>query len=124
LKPQEVDDFTIILPEWTDMAACELKVYDGLDGLWRMIERYKMTAPIAIRVVDNKARGVRVIRGNRYQAAGWQLTDETIAVVPPLGSEIEFPLTINSQDAKGNVLKMRLQLGVVKPEPLPTHSPD
>ena len=41
--PQGIDDFTIILPELTDMAACELKVYDGLDQLWRMIERYKMT---------------------------------------------------------------------------------
>lgn len=26
--PQRVDDFTIVLPEWTDMGACELKVYD------------------------------------------------------------------------------------------------
>ena len=34
-----IDDFTIVLPEWTDMAACELKVYDGLDRLWRMVER-------------------------------------------------------------------------------------
>jgi hypothetical protein len=25
---QPVDDFTIVLPESTDMAACELKVYD------------------------------------------------------------------------------------------------
>jgi hypothetical protein len=41
--PQGIDDFTIILPELTDMAACELKVYDGLDQLWRMVERYKMT---------------------------------------------------------------------------------
>ena len=57
--PQGIDDFTIVLPELTDMAACELKVYDGLDRLWRMVESYKMTAPIAIRVVDNKARCVR-----------------------------------------------------------------
>jgi len=39
--PQGIDDFRIILPELTDMAACELKVYDGLDQLWRMVERYK-----------------------------------------------------------------------------------
>ena len=28
--PQRVDDCTIVLPEWTDMGACELKVYDEL----------------------------------------------------------------------------------------------
>ena len=80
-------------------------MYDGLDRLWRMVERYKMTAPIAIRVVDNKARCVRAIRGTRYQAAGWQLEDETTAVAPSLGGEVEFPLTINSQDSKGNNLE-------------------
>jgi hypothetical protein len=119
--PQGVDDFTIVLPELTDMAACDLKIYEGLDRLWRMVERYKMTAPIAIRVVDNKARCVRAIRGNRYQGAGWQLEDETTAAAP-LGGEVEFPLTINAQDAKGNILKMRLQLGVQKPELLSNHS--
>src|SRR5258708_2733560 len=61
--PQAIDDFTIVLTELTDMAACELKVYDGLDRLWRMGERYNMTAPIAIRVVDNKARSVRALGG-------------------------------------------------------------
>jgi hypothetical protein len=63
---RKIDDFTIALPEWTDMAACELKVYDRLDRLWRMVERYKMTAPITIRVVDNQARSVRAICGNRH----------------------------------------------------------
>jgi hypothetical protein len=29
--PQGIDDFAIVLPELTDMAACELKVYDELD---------------------------------------------------------------------------------------------
>ncbi len=87
------------------MAACELKVYEGLDRLWRMVERYKMTAPVVIRVVDSKARCVRAIRGTRYQAAGWQLEDETTAVAPSLGGEVEFPLTINSQDSKGNNLE-------------------
>lgn len=122
--PQGIDDFTIVLPELTDMAACELKVYDGLDRLWRMVERYKMTAPIAIRVVDNKGECVRAIRGIRYQAAGRQLEDETTAVAPPLGVEVEFPLTINAQDAKGNILKMRVQLGVPQPELLSNHSHD
>jgi len=99
--PQGIDDFTIFLPELTEMAAGELKVYYGLDRLWRMVERYKMTAPIAIRVVDNKARCVRAIRGTRNQAAGWQLEDDRTAGAPPLGGDVEFPLTINSQDAKG-----------------------
>jgi hypothetical protein len=98
------------------MVAGEWKLYDGLDRLWRMVERYKMTAPIAIRVLDNKARRVRTIRGNRYQAAGWQLEDETTAAALPLVGEVEFPLTINAQDAKRNILKMRLQFGVQKPE--------
>ena len=121
---QGMDDFTIVLPELTDMATCELKVYDGLDRLWRMVERYEITAPIAIKVVDNRARCVRAIRGTRYQAAGWQLEDETTAVESPPGGEVEFPLTINAQDAKGNVLKMRLQLEVPKPELLSNHSHD
>jgi hypothetical protein len=68
--PLRIDDFTIVLPELTDMAACELQVYDGLDRLWRMVQRYKMTAPVAIRVVDNRARCLRAIRGTGYQAAG------------------------------------------------------
>ena len=99
--PHGIDDFTIILPELTDMATCELKVYKGLDRLWRMVERYKMTAPVTIRVVDNMARCVRAIRANRYQAGAWQLEDEPTAVSPPLGGEVEFPLTIDAQDAKG-----------------------
>jgi len=61
--PQAIVDFTIVPTELTDMAACELKVYDGLDRLWRMVERCKMTAPIAIMVVGNKARSVRALRG-------------------------------------------------------------
>ena len=122
--PQGIDDFTIVLPKLTEMVAGELKVYDGLDRLWRMVERYKMIAPIAITLVDNKARCVRTIRGSRYQAAGWQLEDETTAAAPPLGGEVEFPLTINVQDAKGNILKMRLQFGVQKPELLSNHSRD
>jgi hypothetical protein len=45
--PLTIDDFTIVLPEFTDMATCELEIYDGLDRLWQMVERYKMTAPIS-----------------------------------------------------------------------------
>jgi hypothetical protein len=89
-----------------------------------MLERYKMTAPITIRVLDNQARCIRAIRGNRSQAAGWQLKDEATAVTPLIASEVEPPVILNVQDAKGNVLKMRLQLGVVESEPLSAHSPD
>ena len=110
--PQGIDAFTIVLPELTDMATCGLEMHDGLDRLWRMIERYKMLAPIAIRVVDNQARCIRAIRRSRPQATGCDLEDETTAAGPPLGGEVEFPLTLNSQDAKGNILKMRLHLGI------------
>jgi hypothetical protein len=110
--PQGIDDFTILLPKGIDLATCGLETYDGLDRLWRMIERYKMIAPIAIRVVDNAARCIRAIRGTRSnQTACWQLEDETRAPAPPLGGEIAFPLTLNSQDATGNILKMRLHIG-------------
>jgi len=112
--PQGIDYFTIILPKLTDMAACELKVYEQLDRLWRMVERYKMTSPITIRIVDNKARSVRVLRANRNQGGAWQLADESALVAPPLGGEVEFPLTVIAQDAKGNILKMRLQLETAK----------
>src|SRR5947209_6212491 len=122
--PQGIDDFTIILAGWTDMGACDLRVYTDLERYGGWSNDIKMTAPIAVRVVDSKARCVRAIRGNCYQAAGWQLEDETTAVAPPLGGEVEFPLTINSQDAKGNILKMRLQLGVPKPELPSNHSHD
>jgi hypothetical protein len=108
--PQAIGDFTIILPELTDVVTGELKIYDGLDQLWRMVEHYKMTAPLAIRVIDNKARCVRTIRGNHHPTTGWQLADDTPSVKPAPKDEVEFPLTINTQDAKGNILKMKLQL--------------
>jgi len=110
--PQGIDDFTIVLPELTDIATCGLEMYDGLDRLWQMIERYKMIAPIAIRVVDNKARCIRPIRGTRHQCTGWQLEDETLAATPLPESELEFPLNINSQDAMGNIFKMRLHFAI------------
>jgi hypothetical protein len=109
--PHAMDDFTMILPALTDMTSCDLKVYDGLDRLWRMVERYKMTTPLTITVVDHGARQVRAIRGDRMQAGAWQLQDTPTAATPPSQGEFEFPLTINVQDAKGNILKMRLQLG-------------
>jgi hypothetical protein len=108
--PQVTDDFTIILPELTDMVSGELKIYEGLAQLWRMVEHYKMTAPLAIRVIDNKARCVRTICGNHHPTTGWQLAEDTLKAAP--GDEVEFPLTINTQDAKGNKLNMKVQLVV------------
>jgi hypothetical protein len=35
---------------------------------------------------------------------------------PPRSGEVKFPLTINVQDAKENICKMKLQLEVAKPE--------
>ena len=107
-RPQEIDDFVIALGELTDMGACDLKVYSDLDGLWRMIHRYKMTSPISISVVDSKEACVRAICGNHDHATGWQLKDETSVVASAAGPE--FPLTLRVQDARGNILKMRLQL--------------
>ncbi|SRR5882724_2610488 len=97
-----IDDFTIVLPELTDMATCGLEMHDGLDRLRRMIERYKMIAPIAIatRVVDNQARCIRTIRRARHQASCGHLEDETTAAGSPLGGEVEFPLTLNSKMAR------------------------
>ena len=83
-----------------------------------MVETYKMTTPMAIRVVDNQARGVRAISGTRNQTAHRQLEDETAVVGLPLVGTLEFPLTINSQDAKGNILKIRVQFGRPLPEPV------
>jgi len=39
-----ISDFTILLPQFSDMAACILNVYSELDQLCRIVERYKMTA--------------------------------------------------------------------------------
>jgi len=111
-----MDDFTIILPPLPDITSCDLKAYDGLYRLWRMVERYKMTTPITITVVDNAARHVRAIRGDRIQAGAWQLQDTPTAATPPIEGEFKFPLTTHVQDVKGNILKMRLQLEVAKPE--------
>jgi hypothetical protein len=44
------------------------------------------------------------------------LEDSLTAATPPFEGEFEFPLTIKVQDAKGDILKMRIQLEVAKPE--------
>jgi hypothetical protein len=68
-KLRAMDDFTIILPELNAITCCDLQVYDGLDRLWRPVERYKMTAPITITVVDKTARHLRAIGSDRIQQA-------------------------------------------------------
>jgi hypothetical protein len=107
---QQIDDFTIPLPHSTDMGACDLKVYSGLERLWRMVARYSMASPVTITVVDNKSEHVRSICGDHDPATGWKLRDETPTLAPALAGNVEFPLTIRVQDDKGNILKMRLQV--------------
>jgi hypothetical protein len=111
--PQEVDDFTISLHQSTDMGVCDLKVYSDLERLWRMVDRYKMKAPISISVVDSNEACVRTICGNHDGATGWHLNDEASVVVPVDGPE--FPLILRVRDARGNILKMRVQLEVARP---------
>ena len=105
--PEAIDDFTIQLAHSTDMHACDLKVYSGLDRLWRMVARYRMASPLTITVIDNKAEHMRSICGDHDQTTGWKLKEETPRA---LASNVEFPLTIRVQDARGNTLKMRVQL--------------
>jgi len=111
---QQVDDFTIPWHESTDMGACDLKVYSDLDRLWRMVDRYKMKAPISISVVDRNDACIREIGGIHDPATGWLLNDETSVVVPVDGPEL--PLTLRVRDARGNILKMRLQCERARPK--------
>lgn len=103
------DDFTILLPEGTDILRCDLNVYVGLHHLWRMVERYKMTSPVTFRVVDKQARCVRSFRGTHTLEGNWQLEETAVAESSPEVTAVEFPLNVNSEDAKGNLLKMRVQ---------------
>src|SRR5882762_4665135 len=105
-----VDDFTIVLPQLGDMGACELKAYSEITQLWQMVERYRMTTPITIKIVDHKDGYVRTIRGRHDPIADWQLLDEPRSIDQMAAAAVEFPLTIRVEDAKGNVLKMRLQI--------------
>jgi hypothetical protein len=105
-----MDDFTIALPRRIDVAGCTLETYCGLNHLWRMVERYKMAAPIVIRVLDAHAECVRAILADHNQTTSWQLRDETTVVDRPPTAAIEFPVTLEVKDARGNVLKMRLLL--------------
>jgi len=106
-----VHDFTIVLPQLGDMGACELKVYSEITQLWQMVERYKMTTPITIKIVDQNDGCIRTIRARHDQVAGWQLHDEPSTIDQiAAATAVEFPLTLRVEDAKGNVLKMRLQV--------------
>jgi hypothetical protein len=91
-----------------------LKVYSDLDRLWRMVDRYKMTPPISIRVVDSNEACIRAISGKHDHATGWHLNDEASVVALADGSE--FPMTLRVRDARGNILKMRLQREVARPK--------
>ena len=110
---QEVDDFIIPWQESTDVGACDLRAYSDLDRLWRMVDRYKMKTPISINVVDRNEACIRAMCGHHDPATGWHLNDEASVVVPVDGPE--FPLTLRVRDARGNILKMRLQLEVPRP---------
>lgn len=66
-----------------------------------------MTSPLTITVLDNKAERVRSICGNHDEATGWKLQDE---IEPAVAGNAEFPLTIRAQDARGNTLKLSVQL--------------
>jgi hypothetical protein len=103
------DDFTILLPEGADILRGDLNVYVGLHHLWRMVERYKMTSPLTFRVVEKRARYVRSFRGTHTLEGNWQLEETAAAQPSPEEVALELPLNLNSEDAKGNVLKMRVQ---------------
>jgi len=103
---QEVDDFTIPWQHSSNMGDCDLEVYRGLERLWRMVDRYKMTPPISIRVVDSSDACIRTICGKHDHTTGWHLNDEASVLAPAYGPE--FPLTLRVRDARGNILKMRL----------------
>src|SRR5258708_1816963 len=105
-----VDDFTIVLPQLRDMVACDLEVYSEITQLWQMVERYRMTTPITIKIVDRNDGYIRTICGRHDPIAGWQLHDEPRAIDQTPAGAVEFPLTARVEDAKGNVLKMRLQV--------------
>lgn len=66
-----------------------------------------MTSPLTITVLDNKAERVRSICGNHRQATSWELKNE---IEPAVARTAEFPLTIRVQDARGNILKLRVEL--------------
>ncbi len=68
-----------------------------------MVEEFKMTAPITRRDAFGQFAGIAIKQpvGNRSA---------------PRSGEVKFPLTINVQDAKENIWKMKLQLEVAKPE--------
>jgi hypothetical protein len=112
--PHEVDDFTIPLHQSIDMCVCDLKVCNDLDRLWRMVDRYKMTPPVSISVVDRNEACVRSICGNLAHATGWHLKDEALVVAPVDGHE--FPFTPRVRDARGNIVKMKLQFEVARPK--------
>ena len=112
------DDFTIVLDEPGNMESCGVEVFEGLGQLWKLVQRYGMKTPLTINVVDSQSICIRTLKAARDKTGTWQLTDET----PPTsatceGKSLTFPLTINSKDRSGNVLKVRVQLAVKRNSP-------
>jgi hypothetical protein len=105
------DDFTIVLDEPGNMESCGIEVFEGFTQLWKLVQRYGMKTPLAITVVDSQSICIRTLRAVHDGSGRWQLTDETSPTSEAHeGKSITFPLTINSKDARGNVLKVRVQL--------------
>ena len=50
-----------------------------------------------------------VISRFSYPEGNWQLEEMDLPELAVQASALEFPLNINSQDANGNLLKMRVQ---------------
>ena len=116
---EATDDFTIVLDEPGNMDSCGIEVFEGLGQLWKLVQRYGMKTPLMIKVIDSQAACIRTFRAVGDQACKWHLTDETPSTsADSEAKSITFPLTIESKDATGNMLKMRVQL-VTKPAPTP-----
>jgi hypothetical protein len=106
-----MDDFTITLDEPRNMESCGMEVFEGLDQLWKLVERYGRETPLTINAVDSQPVCVRTLKAVRDRTGTWKLTEET----PPTsaafeGRTVAVPLIINSKDLSGNILKLRVEL--------------
>jgi len=114
---QATDDFTIIFDEPVNLDSCDVHLFEELTQLWRLVQRYGMRTPLTINVLDSRAICVRRLGAICSQVGGWRLTDETTVKNPVSDNgPVTFPVLINSEDANGNILKLRVQLAT-KPAP-------
>jgi hypothetical protein len=105
------DDFTIVLDEPGNMESCGVEVFEGLGQLWKLVQRYGMKTPLTINVVDSQSICIRTLKAVCDKTGTWQLTDETPTTSTGCeGKSLTFPLTINSKDRSGNILKVKVQL--------------